>query len=617
MNTELRAEQLVYFQRELAALRDEAAAFAQRFPNVAGALDLSGEASADPQVERLLEAFAFLAGRVQLRLDKQLPTLATALLDQLYPSLTAPVPSAMIAEVRVDPSRARAAHGHLLPRGTRLSAPTDLGASCQFRTVSDLELWPIEVVAADRPEPALLPFLDGRGAPGGLIRLRLRALGGEQFGAMAPARLRFRLAGAPATASALYEALLAQTREIWAIDPAVEGGAPTGLDDRAPDAGRRLAAATISPVGFAPEEALLPDRGFEHRGHRLLQEYFAFPEKFLFVDLAGLGPAPLATGGWLDLVFVLDRAAPPPAGADGPAIRLGHVPAVNLFTRVSEPIRVDRTATEYLVQPDARLERSTEVHSVRAVTLTRREENGATHAAPFFGFGHSDAMADPGVYWTVRRAPCRRPDMGGTDMLISFRDRAFDVAKPPAEVAFAHLLCTNRGVAEHLPPGARLGLEVDAPVASVRVAAGPTAQAAPPASGVDLWRLVAHLAANRLSFVDGPEASAALRTHLGLYGGGIAADRQVGGIAGLTTRRVARRIGDDAWRGFCRGIEVTLTLDEQRFVGGTGYLFATVLSHFFGLYAGATGFTELALRGVRRDEEWARWPPMAGARPVA
>jgi type VI secretion system protein ImpG len=613
MTAEARAQQRDYFLREMAYLRDEGAAFAARHPRVAGALDISADGAADPHVERLVEAFAFLTGRVQRNLDHQLPRLASALLDALHPLLTAPLPSMAIAEARVDPARARAAQGFTLPRGTELTAETDVGATVRMRTGWDLEVWPFELASVDRPDAALLPFLDGRGDVGCALRLRLRCLGEERFPGLAPRRLRLRLAAPMALSTGLGEALLERTREVWAMDPETAGGGAASLEDRAHGRALRLRRARVAPVGFARDEAVLPDAPGGNRGHRLLLEWFAFPEKFLFVDLDDVDEiAGLAQGRTLDLILLLDAPPGALAAAEGGGLRMGAVPVVNLFSRISEPIRLDPGRIEHLIAPDARLERSTEIHAIRRVTLTRVEPGAATTVAPFFGF--SAEGEGSGVGWIARRAPCRRPDMGGSDVHIAFRDRAFRPGMLDAAVAFAHLNCTNRGLAERLPVGARLGLEQDAPIGAILCATRPTPQADPPSEGADLWRLIAHLTADRLSAVEGAEALAALKGRLSVHCGrdSRAARAQIEGVVALATRRVARRVGEDAWRGFCRGIEVGVTLDEERFIGASGYYFGAVLARFLAAGAAPTGFVETVLSSARRKGEWARWPPMSG-----
>lgn len=609
MTIETRARQRDYFLRELADLREDGAAFAARFPRVAGALDVSAEGTADPHVERLVEAFAFLTGRIQRNLDGQLPRIASGLLDALYPQLTAPTPAMAIAEIAVDPRRARAAAGFVLPRGAQLTAGTDMGAPVRLRTGWDVELWPVAIAAVDRPDPAHLALPATRASGCAALRIRLTALGGERFADLAPRKLRLRLSAPLALSTALLETLVERTREIWAMDP---GDPPGDLADRATGPARLLPAARVTAVGFAADEALLPDPPATHAARRLAQEWFAFPEKFLFVDIEGLDAAAgLAQGRWLDLALLVDAPPEALAAAEGGALRLHSVPAINLFSRISEPIRIDRALIEHLVAPDARLERSTEIHSIERVTLTRVEPGLGGRVAPFFG-AHAEGATDA-LGWIARRAPTRRADLGGSDVFIGFRDGAFAPVRPAAEVAFAHLTCTNRGLAELLPAGLPLGLEVDAPVAGVRLASRPTPQRDPPAAGADLWRLVAHLTANQLSLTDGPQALAALRAHLAIHAGdGRAAARQIDGIAAIQTRRVAGRIGGDAWRGFVRGTEATVTLREDAFIGGSGYLLGAVLARILALYAPPSGFVELVLRSDKRPEEWARWPRMAG-----
>ncbi len=87
--------------------------------------------------------------------------------------------------------------------------------------------------------------------------------------------------------------------------------------------------------------------------------------------------------------------------------------------------------------------------------------------------------------------------------------------------------------------------------------------------------------------------------------------RQIDGLVSISARKVARRLGDDAWRGYVRGTEITLTLDEAYF-GAEGYLLGAVLSRFFGLYAGANTFTELVITRRQREEVVARWPARSG-----
>ncbi len=463
-----RADHLRYYMAELDYLRREGAEFGRRFPRIAGALDLSEDGAADPHVERLLEAFAFLTGRLQRNLDRQLPRLAAAFLDLLYPHLLAPLPSLTMVQFRIDPGRASAAAGFELPRGTNLFAETDDGAAVRFRAASRVVLWPFEVAQCDRPSAELVPFVQERPDIGGFLRLRLKAVGDASLPDSLPDRLRVWIAAPMVTAAGLYEMIVETTRDVWVTAPAPDPGQTPRTTDIVTTPAVSLGPDAIRPAGFEDEDALLPHPERAHQGHRVVQEYFAMPRKFLFFDVVGIDRARvIAKGGWLDLVLAVGNPGLAPKGAERDAFKLGVVPAINLFPKVSEPVRIDHQRTEYPINPDHQFERSTEIHSIQKVTLTSREDRVDLRVAPLFSFDHGMEQDARHAHWTARRVLTNRQDMAGSEMRIAFRDLQFDMAVPDAQVAFAHCLCTNRGLAERLPLGTRLYLDVDAPVAEV------------------------------------------------------------------------------------------------------------------------------------------------------
>ncbi len=606
MSRDDRNDLLDYYQRELDYLRHEGASFAARYPRVAARLDLSGAESPDPHVERLLESFAFLTARIQRTLDSDFPQIPAALLGVLYPHLTAPVPSMAVAQFLVDPDQARAATGFTLPDETPLFAEATDGLTCRFRTAYPVELWPIEVADATIQASAAFPFLDRRGEVGAVLRVTLRGLGKLSFADIAPKRLRLHLSG-PA-AGVLYETLLSEARGV-VVRPV---GASTPL--------RELPASCLRPVGFAPDEDVLPWPRHAHQGYRLIQEYFVFPEKYLFIDVDGLGDgaaASLGEGKEVDLLFLLANAPRRSITVDRASLRLNCAPIVNLFRKTSEPVRLDQTQVEYRLPPDSYRERSTEIHSILKLSASSAYEDDSRVFQPFYSFDHGAQRADARAFWTARRQPTGRADLPGTDLMLSFLDLDFKPTRPPAQVIFAHTLCTNRGVAEQMPAGARMEIEVDAPLQGIVCLTKPTRQAAPPLGGQTLWRLVSHLSLNHLS-LDGEAGLTALREILRLYAAfdDATVTGQVSGLSGLSSGPVVRRIGGEAWRGFCRGTEIRLELDEERFVGSHPFLLASVLNRFFGLYAAVNSFTQLVLTSRQRNGIWKTWPPLAGDQPV-
>ncbi|HZB90321.1 MAG TPA: type VI secretion system baseplate subunit TssF [Stellaceae bacterium] len=599
---------LAYYQRELAYLRQRGLDFARRYPKVANRLDYGGAEAQDPHVERLIESFAFLTARLQRNIDSEFPEIPTALLAVLYPHLVAPVPAMAIAQFSVDAAQARAAQGFLIPRQTAVFAetagPQRDRLTCRFRTGYPVMLWPIEVASADLAPAAEYDFLDAMPEAAAVLRLKLRCQGQWSFADVVPPSLRFFIHAEPGIAGAAYELLFNELIGIAVMPEA----------SKAPSV--RLPADALAPVGFAAEEGLLPYPGNAHLGYRLIQEYFVFPQKYHFFELTRLPP--FGPHRSVELLFLLRASPPRRLAIHRGSFALGATPIVNLFPKTTEPIRIDQTRAEYLLVPDNRWERSTEIHSILKVSATSDVADDSRTFQPYFSYDHHSSMNRDGAFWTARRQPTGRADMPGTDVLLSFLDLDFTPTRPPTQTVFAHTLATNRGLAEHIAPETRLEIEVDAPVAGISCLTAPTRQIAPPFAGDTLWRLVSHLSLNQLSLGDGEQGLAALREILRLYASldDGTVEKQIHGLRSLKSRPVVRRIGHEGWRGFCRGIEVTLGVDETLYVGASAFLLATVLSRFFGLYAAADSFAQLVLTSAQRDGIWKTWPPLAGERLV-
>ncbi|MCX6598757.1 MAG: type VI secretion system baseplate subunit TssF [Acidobacteria bacterium] len=597
---------LRYYSSELSYLRRLSASFARRYPKIAGRLELHGGESADPHVERMLESFALLTARLQRRLDGEFPEITTALLGVLYPHLVDPVPPMTIARFEVDAARGKLTSGHLIPAGSQLFARTSTNLTCRFRSSYPVTLWPIKVVEADLESEAQYNFADPRATA--VLRLKLEAVG-CQFEELDIEHLRFYLHGDGQLPHTLYELLFGHVLKV-ALLPEGSGKEPVYLP-----------AGCIRPVGFAADEGVIPYPPHALPAYRLLQEYFLFPEKFLFFDLGHLdlrGPGPdqprLLRGSTVEVVIQLDLRPSGRLSIDRETFSLGCTPAINLFRRTSEPIRIDQRRHEYVLDPDMRRERTTEIHSITAVSSSSNPMDPAQGIDPFYSFRHRLDGGEQRAFWYARRVPTRQEDLPGTDVLLSFADLDFNPAVPPEQVVFAHLWCTNRAFAAELPVGAMLELEDVVPLRDIRCLTKPTPPFYPPLGGASLWQLISNLSLNYLSLTDPQEGLAALREMLRLYSFSEqpSVHRQIQGLMSLSCSRKTRRVGSEPWRGFCYGTEITIKLNKENFAGSGAFLFGAVLDRFFALYASLNSFTELVVTASDREGIWKRWPPRSG-----
>jgi type VI secretion system protein ImpG len=238
--------------------------------------------------------------------------------------------------------------------------------------------------------------------------------------------------------------------------------------------------------------------------------------------------------------------------------------------------------------------------------------------APFYSWTHDMSRRAQRMFWHARRVLSLYDEVAGTETLLSFVDLDFQPSHPPEETVWAHTLCTNRGLAAQLPAGALLQTDEAAPVSRIVCLRKPTDEVQPPLGGRTLWSLVSHLSLNYLSLSDSKETLKALREILRLYctSEHRALEQQIAGLQDVTVRKVVRRFGQDMLRGFARGTEVTVTVDESAFVGSSAFLFISVLNRFLSLYASTNSFTQLVVRSAQREGVWKQWAPMAGGRVV-
>lgn len=594
---------LLYFQRELTYLRKMGQAFAEQYPKIAGRLELGTEHCQDPNIERLIEAFAFLTARIQISIENEFPEVSTALLGVLYPHFLNPVPSMSIAQFQPDPEQGLLTSGHDIKKNTPLFSVTRQGEICRFRTCYPVTLWPVAVVEAGFESTDKYNFLDQASDIATVLRLRVATRGGP-LKKLGMNNLVFYLNDESATVHEIYELLFSHTRQVALLPENAEE--PVFLPEEA-----------ITPVGFEPDEDILPYNPLAHPGYRMLQEYFTFPENFLFFRVNHLDRHP--SDKYVDILILLDRKPRDRMVVTTDTFCLGCSPIINLFTKTSEPIRLEGRETEYRVPPDHRRERITEIHSILKVSGSSDAKEETRVYAPYYSFNHDMAAKGQDAFWYARRQPTGRKDLPGTEMHLRFVDLQFNPRRPPAEVVFAHTLCTNRDLAEQLPDNAQLQIEEAAPLQFIRCLRKPTPQLTPAMRGETLWKLISHLSLNHLSFSAGGKGSLdALKEILRLYSfsNRESSEQQIQGIRDMNCRKVVRRIGKDAWRGFCRGTEITLVFDEKAYVGNSGFLLASVLNRFFPLYASINSFTQLVIKSIQRDGIWKQWHPMAGEKIV-
>ena len=615
------------YNTELRHLRETAGEFAREFPKIAGRLALDKEAKEicpDPYVERLLEGFAFLAARVHLKLDAEFPRFTQGLLETVYPDYLCPVPSTAV--VRFDPEEQEAAlaQGFLLKRGTVMRSLLGKGerTACTFTTAQDVRLFPLNIVEAryftrNVAELNLPREINAKAA----FRIRLQKTIPNPFKEIQAGSLTFFIRGADELPGLIYEQIFAHKIRLAVQSPA----------DRKKTVAL-LPSDCIRRVGFSQDQALLPPspRGFE--GYRLLREYFAFPQRFLFFELTGLQEAMAQVAGeQLDLIIVLDEQDTRLDGrVEKSCFELFCTPVINLFPKTLDRILLTDRFSEFHLVPDRNRPLDFEVFRVEAVTGYGETPDQEREFRPFYQ--NRDTDLETSAYYSTNRvarlasvrekATGRRSTYAGSDVFLSLVDAAMAPYRSDLRQLGIRALCTNR----HLPIQMAVSvgrtdftMDISAPVTAIRVLSGPTVPQPSLAEGRFAWRLISHLSLNYLSLLDAPgeEGAKALREILQLYvsQNDRQAIRQIDGLRSVRSQPIVRRVATPGPITFARGLEIVLTFDEAAFEGLGVMVLGAVLEQFFAKYVSLNSFTETCIHTLQRKQIM-RWPTQLGRRQI-
>lgn len=619
---------LDYYNRELGYVREQGAEFAQQFPKVAARLGMRGMEVADPYVERLLEGFAFMSARIQLKMDAEFPRFSQRLLDLVYPGYLAPTPAMGIA--RFEPSRAEGGSpdGFTLPRHSRLRArlPAHEQTACEYRTAHDVTLWPLRLSDARlTAAPPDLPIAGYRwgAAVRGALRLGFETTNQVEVSALKLDSLPLFINGVADTASRLQELLHTQCVGILIH----AGGLPIrGMVPYPPEA--------LQAEGFSSEQAMLPHQSRAFDGHRLLHEYFAFPERYRFFSVNDMQRALRhISGSRFEVVFLLKQAN----SALEPLVDAGNFalycsPVVNLFHRTSDRIPVTSTRFEYHAVMERSRPLDFEIYSIDKVTGHHSDSERELVFHPFYASADVN-RSGAGAYFSVRREPrilsdrSRRqgPRTGyiGSECFLSLVDANEAPFSSELRQVTVDAMCTNRDLSLLTPTGnadTDLTLMSSAPVESVLFIVSPTRPSPALAEREITWRLISHLNLNYLTLTDinADQGAGALRDLLGLYArlGAPGADAQIACVQKMSVRAVDRRVPNRGPIVFGRGVSLELDVDEVPFAGVSPWLLGAVLEQFFTRHVGINAFSELTLRSIQRGLIGS-WKPRIGRRPMA
>ncbi len=270
-------------------------------------------------------------------------------------------------------------------------------------------------------------------------------------------RLVLHVAAGDDIAFRLHELLLGSTIGSW-----VSGDVATAAE-------RWSGADSVRAVGFAADEALLPESQRSFSGHRLLQEVAALPQRLLFFEIGDLaGRLATVRGDEVELVIFCSRGdSALESLIDAGSLALFCTPAINLFRKRLDRIAIGPGAWEFHVVPDRTRPMDFEVHSLDSVVGHGTGQVAQQDFHPLYATWHN---ASAQAYYITRREPRllspkqkqqgTRSSYVGEEVFISLVDAQHAPYRDELRQLSLSAWVTNRDLPALLPPGTAAGTPV-------------------------------------------------------------------------------------------------------------------------------------------------------------
>ncbi|MDR1967520.1 MAG: type VI secretion system baseplate subunit TssF [Burkholderiaceae bacterium] len=619
---------LDYYNSELAYMRELGAEFARQHPKVAGRLGMSGIEVADPYVERLLEGFAFLAGRIHLKMDAEFPRFSQRLLELVYPHYLRPTPAMGIARLTPSFTEGGVSGAFKMERHTLLRAPAAPGqvTGCEFRTAHEVMLLPLKLTDASiqgAATPLPTSSIHTSKAVRSSLHLRFSMSNTLEVHTLGVERISLFIGGPADRASQILELI---------------GGRLLGAlvswqsDGRAQH--RWLPPPAITCDGFAEDEALLPYDNRSFSGYRILHEYFACPDRFRFFSINGLGSILAAvSGAEFEVTLLFEQAATALEKlVTKEDFDLHCTPVVNLFPMRGDRIDVSLSNFEQHLVADRTRPLDFEVHTVSLIHgYTAKNVEQQAFRPLLETLGRQPGDREQG-FFTLRREPRRLSETAkrsgsrsgyiGSEVFVQLVDQQDAPYSHELERIAPDMLCTNRDLPLLVSTGGAHDLEVvfSAPVGAISILGGLTPPVPAVAERDITWRLISHLHLNYHTLTDlsAADGAQAMRDLLGLYSplGRRGIEGQANAVRSMRMSPMVCRMPQRGPIVFGRGVAIETSVDTSAFAGHSPWLFGAVLEQFMARHVSINSAIQFRL-STMQGGPFAAWPVRQGARPSA
>ena len=607
-----------YFEREYNFLQAAGEDFAKKHPTLGSRLRMSERERKDPFVERLYEGFAFLAGRIQERLDDEFPEIAGGILEILFPNLLKPFPSCSILQLK---SKLGAISKPILvKKGSEIQTTTgkykvrykvyagvsdksrltekDEPAEFVFRTTQDVLVRPMkleDVIVEDSPKGNTI------------LKLKIQPDRNVDYDSLKMNNFHFYIQGA---ASIKYELLFFLTNFVSSVSI-------KELTDRNPSyteiKNYRIEIPELYTDDYSVQDnSILPYSKQTFAGYKLLQEYFSFPEKFFFIQINGLEQYK-SSGQSLPFEIKIDFNARI-VKEKWPTLKniaLHCTPIVNLFSRSTEEVVVNQRLPEYYIVPYIDRRKSREIYSVDKISGISENKIEQYKYIPISSHDILET-SDPDYNYKRFFSVFRRTQVSDmTEAYIRLFGPSMEADDFPKETLSIQATLSNGFLpASYLEVGViKEPIDFPAGIEATNITI-PTDVLEGPDKSNYLWALIANLSISYTSLSDVETLKSILNLYNWFKIHNHPNKKRIDGIKKIDKPKVISKIKN---RSIIRGIEFHITIDPNEFEHGRGdiYLFGLILNKFLSQYVTINSFIQLKITESGTNKEYI-WEPIIG-----
>ncbi len=591
---------LNYYHDELLFLRQRGGEFAKIHPEIASKLDIKNGESTDPQTERIIESVAFMSAKLSQKIDDNAQNIAFHLLSALYPNLINVFPPCSVVQFESEET-VSLLDKIFVDKGTNLFVKSKNGMECQFKTLYPVTIYPINI-----SEINLLKAAKKLGGDDGWcleIKIATNSLPLEQI---RPDDILFHI-NSDITENALmiYESIFSDpNRNIFMKI----GDRHIAIDQK-----------NFIPCGFSENETVCPVSPYSTNCFQLFQEMLHFKRKFMFFRILNLGKLMAENNcqNVNELSIIIDIKVNDERLLEivkKDSIIINATPIVNLFEITSDPFRFDGTQSKYMLSADQARDESIEVHSISELHIINNETKVDEIIQPYFSLRiDSDTNIIHDLYWLHSKESSEIRHLEGFDTYISFVDTKMDPKKIYADVVYAKTLCTNRYATRDIPVFSRIYVDsVETAGYYAKLLHKTTEPVSFYESSTALWNLISQLTSNHMSIAKSENLMASVRKISEIFSANnrLKVDELFNGIKSFSVGDIVKRFGKDAWRGFIKGKEITIEVDDENTF--FSYFIGSIINQYLSDLVSINSFVGLKMKSANTGKLIAYWNSTSG-----